>query len=394
MIIRLQGIGKRFRRYERRTQSIIERVFLMRRSKFDWLWALKDIDLDVEKGAMLGIVGVNGSGKSTLFKVICGILKPTEGSVAVDGRVSALLELGAGFHPQLTGRENVYLYGSILGLKKEEIDERFDEIVAFAGLMDFIDNPLKSYSSGMVIRLGFSTAVTVDPDIILIDEALGVGDAVFAQKSIEKVREYNRKGTTVLIVSHILNTITSTCPETLWLNAGKIETRGETPGVINEYLHFLREHPHRLDGEREQGRGEESLEELPLEILEVESLDAEGRECNLFGDRKPIRFRIAYRSRGMSGGAKVQLAVQTERGEIVSGPVAVPFEIDASGKGMLEMEIAEPPILNGTFHFLFSMLGEGADEDVLNLYGIRSKPIAFSSRTKGFGYVDLKLNLI
>jgi len=394
MIIRLNGISKRFKRYERRTQSLIERVFMMRRSKFDWLWALKDVDLNIEKGAMMGIVGVNGSGKSTLFKVICGILKPTEGTVAVDGRVSALLELGAGFHPQLTGRENVYLYGSILGLKKEEIDDRFDEIVSFAGLKDFIDNPLKSYSSGMVIRLGFSTAVTVDPDIILIDEALGVGDAVFAQKSIEKVREYNRKGTTVLIVSHILNTITSTCPETLWLNGGRIETRGETPAVVNDYLQYLRENPHRLDGEKEQGRGEETLEELPLEITSVEGYDAEGRECNLFGDRKPIHFRIDYISRGMTGGAKVQLAVQTERGEIVSGPIAVPFDISSSGEGTLELEIDEPPILNGTFHFLFSLLGEGADEDVLNLYGIRSKPIAFSSETKGFGYVDLKLNLL
>src|SRR5918912_483663 len=224
--IEIDGISKKFRRYRERPTSLKQRVtrFRVRSEEF---WALKDVDIAIPEGSTFGLIGPNGSGKTTLLKIVAGILRPTEGRVVTRGRIAALLELGAGFHPELTGRENVYLNGSILGLSRKEIDDRFDEIVAFAELEDFIDNQVKFYSSGMFVRLGFAVAVHVDPQILLIDEVLAVGDEGFQRKCLERIRQFQREGRTIVFVTHAADLVRRICDDAVVLNRGRIHARGE-----------------------------------------------------------------------------------------------------------------------------------------------------------------------
>jgi len=198
--------------------------------------ALNGISFEVEKGTTFGVIGENGSGKSTLLKIIAGIAKPTSGKVSVRGKVSALIELGAGFHPEISGRENVFINGIMLGLSKREINEKFNEIVKFAELEEFIDAPVKTYSSGMYMRLGFSIAINVNPEILLIDEVLAVGDASFVPKCLDRIDDFRRRKKTILFVSHDLTTVEKICDQVIWLKEGKIQIIGEPKRVIDTYL--------------------------------------------------------------------------------------------------------------------------------------------------------------
>jgi len=199
------------------------------------LWALKNVSFEIKKGETVGIIGPNGAGKSTILKLIARVTKPTKGKIIVNGKVSPLIELGAGFHPDLTGRENIYLNGAILGLTKREIDRKFKEIVDFAELWDFIDQPVKHYSSGMYMRLGFSIAVHTDPEILLIDEILAVGDTAFQEKCLDKMRDFQAQGVTIIFVSHSLETVKNFCQRTILLKDGQIKEEGETKVVIADY---------------------------------------------------------------------------------------------------------------------------------------------------------------
>jgi len=240
--IEVRGIRKSYRRYGRRRhfgtlKSALLRGRLLRDLRPDETFdALKGVSFDVPAGRMFGIVGRNGSGKSTMLKLIAGIGRPTEGVVTVRGRMSALIELGAGFHPEISGRENVYINGMMLGLTRREIAARFEEIVAFAELEDFIDAPVKTYSSGMYMRLGFAVAINVDPDVLLVDEVLAVGDEAFTHKCLDKFAEFRRKGGTVLLVTHTLDLVTRLCDEALWLDAGGVRTQGDPRRVVDAYL--------------------------------------------------------------------------------------------------------------------------------------------------------------
>jgi ABC-type polysaccharide/polyol phosphate transport system ATPase subunit len=198
-------------------------------------WALKDVNLSVHRGEVFGLIGPNGAGKSTLLKLIARVLRPTEGRVIVRGRVSPLLEMGAGFHAELTGRENVYLNGTILGFTRREIDAKFDHIVDFAELWDFIDAPLRTYSSGMWARLGFAVATDVDPDILIVDELLSVGDEAFQRKSAARIESFREQGVTILLVSHNMETIASICQRAAWLDHGKLMAVGQVSDVVAEY---------------------------------------------------------------------------------------------------------------------------------------------------------------
>ncbi|HWE53065.1 MAG TPA: ABC transporter ATP-binding protein [Bryobacteraceae bacterium] len=202
----------------------------------DGIWALRDVSFSVAKGEAFGIIGANGSGKSTLLQVIAGILRPTSGSIEVNGRLSALLELGSGFSPEFTGRSNVYLNGSILGLSKEEIDERFETIERFAQIGDFIDQPIKTYSTGMVLRLAFAVVAHVDPEILIVDEALAVGDIAFHQRCMRRIHDLRARGTTILFVSHATTDVKALCERCLWLSNGVIERIGEADDVVGKYL--------------------------------------------------------------------------------------------------------------------------------------------------------------
>jgi len=199
-------------------------------------WALQDVSFELNRGDACGIIGSNGAGKSTILKLITGIMQPTTGHIDVNGRLSALIEVGAGFHPDLTGRENIYLNGAILGMKRAEINRKFDAIVEFSGLEDFIDTPVKRYSTGMYARLGFSVAAHVDPDILIVDEVLSVGDVVFQNRCLEKMHAILRSGATVLFVSHNLRAIAELCPQSILLEHGKVTARGPSQQVMNAYL--------------------------------------------------------------------------------------------------------------------------------------------------------------
>jgi len=240
--ISVRDVHKTYRRYGRRKQfatlkSALLSGNLLRDLRPDEAFqALRGVSFDVEAGRTFGIIGRNGSGKSTMLKLIAGIGKPTRGSVAVNGRVSALIELGAGFHPEISGRENVYINGMMLGLSKKEIARRFDDIVSFAELEEFIDAPVKTYSSGMYVRLGFAVAINVDPDVLLVDEVLAVGDEAFTHKCLDKFADFKRRGKTILIVTHQLDLVQRFCEEALWLDQGVVKTQGDPKRVIDAYL--------------------------------------------------------------------------------------------------------------------------------------------------------------
>ena len=233
--IEVDGVWKNFRLYHERNQYLKAAILRGRRARYEEFWALRDINLKIPHGTTLGLIGSNGSGKSTLLKCLARILYPNEGSVSVDGRLCALLELGAGFHPELSGRENVFLNGAILGLSRREIENKFDEIVEFAGLEKFIDTPVKNFSNGMQLRLGFSIASFVDPEILLIDEVLAVGDQIFQRKCADRIDAFRKEGRTIVIVSHGMSSIMELCTTTVWLERGEVRQLGPSAEVISAY---------------------------------------------------------------------------------------------------------------------------------------------------------------
>lgn len=234
-VIDVRNLSKKYRRYSSVGEAVKEVLHPLRRKYHQEFWALKDVSFSVKKGESVGIIGRNGSGKSTLLQILCGIMQPTKGDVAVLGRVAALLELGAGFHPQFTGRENVHLNCSLMGFSRQETEKRFSSIVEFADIGDFIDQPVRTYSSGMYVRLAFSTAISVEPDILIVDEALGVGDIGFQQKCLRKFEEFQDKGITVLFVTHDMPTIKKNCQKALLLDRGELIDSGSPTEVIDVY---------------------------------------------------------------------------------------------------------------------------------------------------------------
>ncbi len=234
-MIDIDGVWEEFRIYKDRRTSFKDFVLSYKRAQYSTFWALRDVSLRIEEGDVFGIIGENGSGKSTLLKCVAGIIPPTKGSIAVNGRISPLLELGAGLHSDLTGRENIFLNGAILGMSRRKLIERFDDIVGFSELEKFIDSPIKNYSSGMKIRLGFAVAIHVDPEILLIDEVLAVGDADFRAKCFDKIHEFQRQGKTIVLVSHSLTHVRNLCNRAAWISRGVLRTVGSPDEVIEAY---------------------------------------------------------------------------------------------------------------------------------------------------------------
>ena len=312
--IEVRDVRKTYRRYGRRKsfgtlKSAILSGRVARDLKADESFeALKGVSFDIAAGKTFGIVGRNGSGKSTMLKLIAGIGRPTSGDVLVQGRVSALIELGAGFHPEISGRDNVFINGMMLGLSKREIASRFDEIVAFAELEDFIDEPVKTYSSGMYMRLGFSVAINVDPDVLLVDEVLAVGDEAFTHKCLDKFADFRRRGRTVLLVTHSLDMVTRFCDEALWLDHGVVRSQGDPRRVIDAYLMDVaaaeNKALNRATSVPAAGQGEEPADMMKAvegrwgsreaEILAVEFVRTDGVTAHVFesGEALAIRMRV------------------------------------------------------------------------------------------------------
>ena len=240
-VIEVHNVYKKFKSYYDKSTSLKEKILNRNRSKYQENWVLKGIDFEVKKGDALGLVGCNGCGKSTTLKLLTKIIYPDKGNIEIKGRVSSLLELGAGFHPDLSGYENIYLNAAVFGLTKKEIDGRVDEIIRFSELADYINNPIRTYSSGMYMKLAFSVAINVDADILLIDEILGVGDVNFQKKCFEKLLNIKESGTTIVIVSHSTDQIEKICNRSIWLEDGRIKYQGEPKEVHARYLERMSE---------------------------------------------------------------------------------------------------------------------------------------------------------
>lgn len=237
--VSVRGLGKKFRLYHERNQSLKSAIMRRKVSEYEDFWALRDISFDVSQGSSFALIGSNGSGKSTLLKCLARILWPDEGEIVSHGRVASLLEVGSGFHPELSGRENIYLNGSILGMSRKEVDRKFDDIVDFSEIGKFIDQPVKSYSSGMYVRLGFSVAIHVQPDVLVVDEILAVGDAAFQEKSRAKFDEMHAQGKTVILVSHSLGTVLQMCDQAAWIEKGTLQLVGSVEEVAGAYTSSL-----------------------------------------------------------------------------------------------------------------------------------------------------------
>jgi ABC-2 type transport system ATP-binding protein len=259
--IEVDGVAKRFRIYREKPTSLKQRI-LSTRTRAEDFWALRDVTFDVPEGESLALIGHNGSGKSTLLKVVAGILRPTAGAVRQRGRMAALLELGAGFHPELTGRENVFLNAAFLGLSHKDTERVYDDIVAFAELGDFMDTAVKFYSSGMLVRLGFACAVHVDPEVLLIDEVLAVGDEAFQARCLDRVRWFQRQGRTIVLVTHALDLVRQLCDQAVMLDHGRIHTMGAPDDVVRQMRLTILKHD--LEFAHEEGSKEIEIESVAL----------------------------------------------------------------------------------------------------------------------------------
>jgi lipopolysaccharide transport system ATP-binding protein len=234
--VTVKNVSKKFRLYHERNQSVKSAILRGRQSIHEDFWALEDVSFSVPEGSTFGLIGSNGSGKSTLLKCLARIYSPEKGSISYNGRIAALLEVGSGFHPELSGRENIFLNGSILGMSRKEIVKKFDEIVHFSGVEAFIDQPVKNYSSGMYVRLGFSVAINVDPDILIVDEVLAVGDAEFQERCKQKFVDFRDEGRTVILVSHSMGMVQDMCDQVAWLDRGQLVATGNAKQTIASYL--------------------------------------------------------------------------------------------------------------------------------------------------------------
>jgi ABC-2 type transport system ATP-binding protein/lipopolysaccharide transport system ATP-binding protein len=299
-------VSKRFRLYKDKPSSLKETITSFRTARYEEFWALRDVSLEIPTGSTYGLIGHNGSGKSTLLRVCARIHRPTEGIVNTKGRIAALLDLGAGFHPELSGRENIFLNGAILGLKRKEVQKAFDEIVDFSGLHEFIDSPVKLYSTGMYVRLGFSIAVHVRPEVLIIDEVIAVGDADFQRRCFDHLNMLRRQGVTIVLVSHGLSLLQSMCDRVAWLDHGRLINEGKPRDVIAEYLHqvddqeaerLAREHeldPESADIEHASGPGSRRQGTREIEVQSLEFLDADEKPVTMASTGDALTLRLHY----------------------------------------------------------------------------------------------------
>jgi len=324
--------------------------------------ALDGVSFEVPRGTTFGVIGENGSGKSTLLKLLAGITKPTRGSLAVAGRISALIELGAGFHPEISGRENVAINGIMLGLTRREVDERFDEIVDFAELREFIDAPVKTYSSGMYMRLGFSVAIHVDPDVLLIDEVLAVGDEAFTRKCLDKIGEFHRRGKTIVLVTHSLGLVEKMCDETLWLRHGRKAGIGDPKRVVDAYLTYVaggeeallaREAAPAPEAEtKPEGYREGRWGSREVEITRVRLVDDRGQERHVFASGEGVTLRLEVEARAEVEDFVFGVGIFTADGVSVYGTNThiedyVPRR--AVGRGEVSLELSDLRLVEGTY---------------------------------------------
>ncbi|MGA8724068.1 MAG: ABC transporter ATP-binding protein [Acidimicrobiales bacterium] len=344
--IEVTEISKQFRLYNEKHTSLKERVIHGGKMPYVPFWALRDVNVEINQGETFGILGRNGSGKSTLLKCIAGILKPTSGEIRVRGSLAAMLELGAGFQPDLSGRDNIFLNGSLLGLPRAEIEKRFDDIVAFAELEDFIDNQVKFYSSGMYVRLGFAVAVNVEPDVLLVDEVLAVGDAAFQRKCLDHVKKFQREGRTIVVVSHGADTIRQNCGRAMVMNHGEVIAVDEPGEAIRVYLADLL-------GVGTGGAvtpGQDSGNALVIGSVRAEH-GGDGARSHMYPGES-LTVIVDLDSLAAVDDAMATIAIYDDKNEVVfaSDPddPACAIEVPEGG-GTLRFHFPEVPLLDGTY---------------------------------------------
>jgi ABC-type polysaccharide/polyol phosphate transport system ATPase subunit len=352
-----RGLSKAYRMYAKPMHRVLELVLPGRKLHAEF-WAVRNVYLDIPHGATVGIIGENGAGKSTLLKLLTGITLPTTGELQVNGRVASLLELGAGFHPEFSGRDNIHLNCSILGMSEEEIAERYPRIVEFSELRDFIDRPVKTYSSGMYVRLGFAVAASVDPDILMIDEALSVGDEHFKGKCINRLNEFREQGKTTIFVSHDMGAVKSMCQHVVLMDKGEVLEQGNAEKVSDEYL------------KRAKARGNERLSALnrgtsayprwgtgEIETHAVDMLDASGSPSFVFRTNEPFRVRVRYRVLREARNPVFGIGLYRSDGTYVNGanhhwreaPIVIERAVPGE-EGVVEMAFERMPLLAGQYY--------------------------------------------
>ena len=345
--IEVRDLWKTFRLYHEKNQYLKAAILRGRRARYEEFWALQGVSFEVPHGSTFGIIGSNGSGKSTLLKCLAGILVPDRGSVKVSGRISALLELGAGFHLDLSGRENIFLNGAILGLSRRDIEAKFDDIVEFSGLERFIDTPVKNYSSGMIVRLGFAVAANVEPEILLIDEVLSVGDQSFQIRCIERIEKFRRDGRTIVFVSHALSQVQQLCESAIWIEKGAIRKSGPAPDVITDYTGESHHAVQKMDDELGERWGDGRAT-----ITKVELLDDSGKPFDILSTGKALTIRVSYDSHLPIKRPIVGIRISHILGAVVWGSNTKrrgQFIEQIAGPGHVDIRIPALPLLEGTY---------------------------------------------
>jgi ABC-type polysaccharide/polyol phosphate transport system ATPase subunit len=359
--IRVHHAGRVFKVYPRESRRLKDLVVARRGSRATEVVALRDVSFLVEPGSAVGLVGRNGSGKTTLLRLLSGIIRPTSGHVEVGGRVGSLLELGAGFHPDLTGRENVFLNGSIHGLKRAYIREQLDEIVAFAGLEEFIDLPVRTYSSGMYMRLGFAIAAHIDADILLLDEVFAVGDEQFQRKCFGKIFEFKQRGGTIVFVSHDAAAVERLCDRAILLRNGAVEFDGPTHDAIVRYRRLLageRDPEERGAGLKEWGSGEARIESVAL-------LGPDGDERTQLLAGEPFALRLRIAAEAQVPPPRVSFELRDSSGLLLAGESQSTAELGwDGGGGTVRFEVERPPLSDGRFQLRLGL----SDESGARLY--------------------------
>jgi len=393
----LEGVGKRFKRHLDRRNTLKERIVRGRATRAEDFWAVRDVTIGIPKGSVFGLVGHNGSGKSTLLKMIAGIYRPTEGSITTDGRVAALIELGAGFHPDMTGRENIRLNGSILGLSRREIDEATEEIIDFSGLREFINDPVKHYSSGMYVRLGFSVAVHMKPDVLLVDEVLSVGDEEFQRKCFDHLSALRKSGCTIILVSHGLGQMESLCDEIAWLERGNVQEIGAATTVVASYLQRVNEreaarNPNIAAIRDSADASEVRAGDQSIRVRSAEVLDAEGAAINHAETGTTFCVRVRFTAAKPVLGPNVRIALQHDTGPLVAmlsnHRIGEDFGT-VDGENTVDISLVNNPLLPGRYRVHIDVF----DHTGSRILDTWNDAVEFAVRSQGGeigqGFVDL-----
>ena len=393
--IEVQGVSKRFVRQIDRRNSLKERVMRGKAKNSQDFWAVKGATFNIPKGSVYGIIGHNGSGKSTLLKMIAGIYRPTEGSIVTQGRVAALIELGAGFHPEMSGLENIQLNGAILGLSKSEIADVTGEIIEFSGLRQFINDPVKHYSSGMYVRLGFAVAVHMKPDVLVVDEVLAVGDEEFQRKCFDHLYKLRRTGKTIVVVSHGLGQLEGLCDEIAWMDHGVLQETGMPTDVIAHYLSKVNadeaNSTPRLDSARADTELRAGTQALQLRTATI--IGSQGETINHAETGNTFAIRLTYSTAEPVVGPNFRIALQHESGPLVTMVSNHRIEKDLgtlNGEGTLDIAFVNNPLLPGRYRVHIDVFDDSGSRLIDNWNDAVEFPVRSVFGEIGQGYVHLQ----